>query len=220
MDGGFLIINYLKYREYSRSSNPESERKRRYRERIRDNSGHVPNVHGHSASASASSSDLLVVKGDPTGKVDFNGRGWDGLTPADLEAWAKAYPACDVPGELSRAAEWILANPKKGVKSNYRRFLVNWLSRAQDRGGSTPSVRPADLTVQRERRVGANRYQASPEEQARMKAMVDYREKLALARMPEIEEARARHDTPAWEKINREIEQATIDHFRGKEAQP
>jgi len=31
VEGGWIVLNYLKYREFSYSSNPESERKRRYR---------------------------------------------------------------------------------------------------------------------------------------------------------------------------------------------
>lgn len=46
--------------------------------------------------------------------------------------WAKAYPAVDVASELAKAAVWLTANPKN-QKSNYARFLSNWLSKAQDR---------------------------------------------------------------------------------------
>lgn len=46
--------------------------------------------------------------------------------------WVKAYPAVDVPGELAKAAVWLTSNPKN-QKSNYARFLSNWLSKAQDR---------------------------------------------------------------------------------------
>lgn len=52
VDGGYYVINYLKYRDYSYSSNPESVRKREYRDKL----GHVPKSPGHSASVSASSS--------------------------------------------------------------------------------------------------------------------------------------------------------------------
>ena len=45
--------------------------------------------------------------------------------------WVKAYPAIEIDTELSQAASWLLANPKN-AKSNYARFLVNWLSKAQD----------------------------------------------------------------------------------------
>ena len=58
--------------------------------------------------------------------------------------WEAAYPAVDLTTELSKAGAWLLANPKN-QKSNYARFLTNWLSRAQDRapakgGGSQSSV--------------------------------------------------------------------------------
>jgi hypothetical protein len=44
--------------------------------------------------------------------------------------------------------EWLIANPAKAVKSNWRRFIVNWLSRSQDKGGGMPSRRPAvDMRV-------------------------------------------------------------------------
>lgn len=61
---------------------------------------------------------------------------FEGIEGDDFYAWAKAYPACDVKAELLKMAEWIKANPAKGKKSNYRRFITNWLSRQQDRGGS------------------------------------------------------------------------------------
>ena len=62
--------------------------------------------------------------------------GWSGITDADRQAWAVAYPAAIVDQELARAAEWLLANPTKAVRKNWRKFLSGWLSRCQDRGGS------------------------------------------------------------------------------------
>ena len=55
VDGGFFIINYAKYREYSLSDSSDATRKREYRKR--DNLGRVPEMAGHSASASASASE-------------------------------------------------------------------------------------------------------------------------------------------------------------------
>ena len=72
----------------------------------------------------------------------LNERVWEGIAAIDMESWAKAYPACDINTELAKAGEWIIANPAKGKKSNYRRFIVNWLSRSQDRGGGMASNRP------------------------------------------------------------------------------
>lgn len=36
-------------------------------------------------------------------------------------------------------SEWLKANPTKAKKSNWLRFITNWLARQQDRGGDTPS---------------------------------------------------------------------------------
>jgi len=54
VDGGYQVINYLKYRDFTYSDNPEAIKKRRQRKG--DISGHVPDISGHSASASVSAS--------------------------------------------------------------------------------------------------------------------------------------------------------------------
>lgn len=73
--------------------------------------------------------------------------GWQGITDADRTTWATAYPACTLDIELVRATEWLKANPTKAHKSNWRRFIVSWLSRSQDRGGTIRSAgkTPEDL---------------------------------------------------------------------------
>lgn len=61
--------------------------------------------------------------------------GWQGITDADRSAWAKAYPACNADRQLAAADQWLRANPKRATKSRWRAFVINWLSRSQDRGG-------------------------------------------------------------------------------------
>ena len=73
---------------------------------------------------------------------DAPSRKWEGIQASDMEAWKKAYPSCDLAVEFAKMGEWLIANPKKAVKSNWRRFIVNWLSRSQDRGGGAQSARP------------------------------------------------------------------------------
>ena len=70
--------------------------------------------------------------------------GWEGITPEDRTAWGTAYPACDIPAELARMAEWLKAWPAKAKKSRWRAFVTRWLSSSQDRGGGKPSNRPGD----------------------------------------------------------------------------
>jgi hypothetical protein len=59
-----------------------------------------------------------------------------------MDALAKAYPACCVSTELLRAAEWVKANPERR-KSNWYRFLTNWLNRTQN-GNGTARCPPAE----------------------------------------------------------------------------
>ena len=48
--------------------------------------------------------------------------------------WSRAYPALDVVQEIRRAYTWCEANPKnKKTRKGAARFLVAWLSRAQDK---------------------------------------------------------------------------------------
>ena len=79
--------------------------------------------------------------------------GWQGITDSDRATWATAYPACTLDIELVRANEWLLANPTKAKKSNWRRFLVSWLTRSQDRGGTERSAGKTPEHVANQRRL-------------------------------------------------------------------
>lgn len=66
-------------------------------------------------------------------RFDAETGGWS--VPDILQSqWGKAYPAVSIDAELSSASAWLIANPKN-QKSNYARFLTNWLTRAQDKAG-------------------------------------------------------------------------------------
>lgn len=137
VDGGYEIINYQVYRDNSLRS-AERERKRLYREELRGLSGQINNCPDASASASASSFTINKEKNKGGCKVNFNwtSKQWEGISPEKRELWRQAYPACDIDIELARATAWLLENPDKGHKSRWGRFVTNWLSRSQDRGGT------------------------------------------------------------------------------------
>jgi hypothetical protein len=87
------------------------------------------------------------TRSQPAGGISWSAdAGWAGITDSDRQEWRQAYPACDLAAELAKATSWLKANPAKAHKSNWRRFLVSWLTRSQDRGGTnrTPGVRPDD----------------------------------------------------------------------------
>lgn len=71
-----------------------------------------------------------------------------------LGRWEEAYPAVDIPTEEAKAEAWLLANPKN-QKSNYSRFLTNWLSRAQDKA---PRVNGSGAAQQDESYTGITYY--------------------------------------------------------------
>lgn len=66
-------------------------------------------------------------------------QGWLGIAQSDRESWGQAYPACNLETQLAQMSAWLRANTAKAKKSNWRKFIVNWLSRSQDRGGDTKS---------------------------------------------------------------------------------
>jgi len=68
-------------------------------------------------------------------KFSFETQKWEGIEEEDIKRLKESYPACDIQTELARMREWILANPQKR-KKNWYRFIVNWLTRTQERGGT------------------------------------------------------------------------------------
>jgi len=70
--------------------------------------------------------------------------GWQGITDEDRAEWAAAYPGASLETELAKATAWLKANPAKAGKRNWRLFVVRWLARCQDRGGTNrePGRRP------------------------------------------------------------------------------
>lgn len=89
-------------------------------------------------------------------EFSFEERKFLNITIEDKSGWLAAYPACDIDIELYKMREWLLANPDKR-KKNYRRFIVNWLTRTQDKGGSEKIRRKpggAPMTRKEERDKG------------------------------------------------------------------
>ena len=78
-------------------------------------------------------------------EFDFQEKEFKNIQEKDIKGWESAYPACDIDIELAKMKEWIISNPKKGKKKNWRRFITNWLSIQQDRGGTKGLGKIKDL---------------------------------------------------------------------------
>jgi len=140
--GGWFVINHSIYRAKTYNEY-EAERKKKYRASHADMSGtcpgHVPDC---SASASASVSVTEGVQGEkpkPARYVDpivWTPEGsFKGITSKDYDAWELAYPATIIDQELEKANQWLLGNPAKAKKKQWRKFITGWLARSQERGG-------------------------------------------------------------------------------------
>lgn len=66
--------------------------------------------------------------------------GWQGITDADRQEWAAAYPGAVLDQELAKATAWLKANPERAGKRKWRAFIVRWLSKCQDKGGTNREI--------------------------------------------------------------------------------
>ena len=65
------------------------------------------------------------------------------------EIFQEKYPAINVTQELLSMEAWLMANPKNR-KSNYERFITNWLRRTQDKAKTIPVEESRDAKIKRE----------------------------------------------------------------------
>jgi len=66
---------------------------------------------------------------------NFESQEWENIQDNKITLWKSAYPACDINTELNAMKAWLIENPERR-KVNYGKFIVNWLSRSQQRGGN------------------------------------------------------------------------------------
>lgn len=62
----------------------------------------------------------------------------------DVTRWKGAYPAVNIEAELRKMSVWCHANAKnRKTRTGINRFVNTWLSKAQDKGGSSGPVVPS-----------------------------------------------------------------------------
>ena len=101
-----------------------------------------PEPEPSSCSEPQSGSKLKVVKADtPVIELMLNDKTMHPVTSEDFELWKSLYPAVDVMQELRGMVGWIKSNPtKRKTKAGIDNFIKTWLSRRQDKGGSSGAV--------------------------------------------------------------------------------
>lgn len=124
IDGGWLILNYLKYRESDSTDlrkEQNREAQRRWREKhkltVSKSNPRKPKSAQAEASAEAESNKTLGAGAPPTSDSDW-------ISELSKNA---AYEGIDVRREFGKMVAWTTTNKKQPTK---RRF-VNWLNRAE-----------------------------------------------------------------------------------------
>ena len=80
---------------------------------------------------------IIPPKGDArnkTEKIDFDKTFFKfvNLPESEIKIYQEKYPLVNVDLEIKKMEAWLKANPRKR-KKNYEQFIVNWLSKTQDR---------------------------------------------------------------------------------------
>ncbi len=65
-----------------------------------------------------------------------------------VELFQEKFPAVDITQELLKMEAWLMANPKNR-KSNYEKFIANWLCRTQDKAKAIPKEETEDEEIAR-----------------------------------------------------------------------
>lgn len=63
----------------------------------------------------------------------FESGKFEGISEIDLQDWKVAYPNADASKQLAAQAQWLKANPSRANKKNWRKFITNWLSKADEK---------------------------------------------------------------------------------------
>lgn len=70
------------------------------------------------------------------------------ITQEQIDKWTGLYPAVDVMQQIRNMIGWLEGNPsRRKTRSGVMRFINNWLSREQDRGGKRSTAPSSSRTV-------------------------------------------------------------------------
>lgn len=131
-----ILVKVLNYDYFQDPSNYEGNNEGITKESRRESSGHTIHKNDKNDKNDKNKNDGINSVSPRRCKngidFDFSTGKWTGIEEVLIEVWEKACPAIDVNSELAKASAWLMSNPKN-KKSDYKRFLGSWMSRAQDR---------------------------------------------------------------------------------------
>lgn len=81
----------------------------------------------------------------------FEERQFEGITEKDIQSWKDLYPTIDIHRELKEMIQWNLANPSKAKsKKLWRKFILNWLQRCNEKSTNRMAYQQTKQNSQRE----------------------------------------------------------------------
>jgi hypothetical protein len=175
--GGFRLLNFAYYRGL-RNEDDRREQNRRAQLRFREKSQSKPTKAEVSprkprkaqaeaeaeAEAETEAEYVLLPDHEKPQPVRWKApHGFQNIMPSHLRRWSEAYPACNVERQLKQMHEWLLANPERARKSNWLKFITNWLKKEQDRGGDKRNETNRRNTAEGSRNVGTANEGRSPQ---------------------------------------------------------
>ena len=141
IDGGYLVLNYMKYRERDYTSAARSKRYRLKKSRRvsvasrRDITQAEAEAEAYTEKIKSVSSEALYASEPAAFEfpiVGTKGKTW-GLSRQQLVDWSVLYPGVDVWAEARKALAWCQAQPsRRKTARGMSKFLVSWLNRATD----------------------------------------------------------------------------------------
>lgn len=63
---------------------------------------------------------------------DFQKLDFEGISKKDFDEWTIMYPHVDLKSEVLKAKNWLISNPTKNKKKNWRKYLTGWLGRSNE----------------------------------------------------------------------------------------
>lgn len=141
VDGGFLVVNYLKYRERGYSGKDSAVRMRRKRDRDRkkakaeerkakaEEKRTEAEENTFPSKREAEATRAHNVTDPPVNGIYFDGDEWRGLTPVFLESLREKFPISNIMGELEKMAAWIRKDPSRHNLEDRTEFIERWIKR-------------------------------------------------------------------------------------------
>ena len=122
------IVNFNQPEPHGESSFPAMDDVHRSREKEKSSSPTTPSLEEverrTNKSARTRKRDKIFFAYEGDGKIH-------GITQWQLQYWIESFPGINVEDELKKASSWLDGN-RKYRKYDVKRFLVNWLIKAQD----------------------------------------------------------------------------------------